>query len=158
MKLQINSDDQMQRLGKEIGQLLFANSLVLLKGDLGAGKTTFTKGVAKSLGINRPIKSPTFTIVREYQGSSLPLFHMDMYRLENGDTESLDLADYLSRNGVTMIEWPDFVAKDLPNEFLQIAISRQDQDLDSDKRLVEITGHGPKYQEIEAKIKASQPN
>lgn len=158
MKLQINSDLKMQQLGQTIGPLLAENSLILLKGDLGAGKTTFTKGLAKSLGVKQPVKSPTFTIVREYQGSTMPVFHMDMYRLEDGDTSSIDLDDYLSRNGVTLIEWPDFVKNDLPNEFLEIEINRVDDDLNSTIRDIEINAFGSKYAEILAKIKASQPN
>lgn len=89
MKLLITSDHEMQELGQILGTHAVAGNILLLTGDLGAGKTTLTKGIAKALGIKRPVKSPTYTIVREYKEGKLPLFHMDMYRLKDGDLLSL---------------------------------------------------------------------
>lgn len=158
MELTINSDQAMQELGQTIGQLLAPNELILLQGDLGAGKTTFTKGVARALGIKRIVKSPTFTIVREYLEGKMPLFHMDMYRLEDGDISSIDLEDYYQRGGVILMEWPSLIQAELPSQYLEITIQRPDEELLSTKRRVQITAQGAKYQELLAKIKASQPN
>lgn len=144
----INSDNEMQTLGESIGQNLLPGDLILLKGDLGAGKTTLTKGVAKALGIRRPVKSPTFTIVREYREGRLPLFHMDMYRLEDGDTASIDLASYFEENGVVMMEWPNFVARELPEEYLAISIARDDENLESTKRTVTFAAVGVRYEKL----------
>ncbi len=146
--LTINSDFEMQALGEKIGQQLTGGEVILLEGDLGAGKTTWTKGLARALGVKRPVKSPTFTIVREYRNGRLPLFHMDMYRLEDGDTSSIDLDDYFSQGGVVVMEWPNFVADQIPAEHLVLKISRDDEDLDSTKRTVEISGTGSEAEKI----------
>ena len=90
-------------LGKQLGKLLEKQDVIILSGDLGAGKTTFTKGIAKGLGIDQMIKSPTYTIVREYEGR-LPLYHLDVYRIGN-DPDSIDLDDFLFGDGATIIEW-----------------------------------------------------
>ena len=79
MKLEVNSTQEMQHLGAVIAQTAQAHDLLLLNGDLGAGKTTLTQGIGRALGIKRPVKSPTFTIVREYTEAKLPLFHMEFY-------------------------------------------------------------------------------
>ena len=89
-------------IGAKIGQALQAQDVLILTGDLGAGKTTLTKGIAKAFGIGQMIKSPTYTIVREYQGD-LPLYHLDVYRIGD-DPDSIDLDDFLFGDGVTVIE------------------------------------------------------
>ena len=109
MKIEINSRDEMQRLGAAIAETAEAHDLLLLNGDLGAGKTTLTQGIGRALGIRRPVKSPTFTIVREYREAKLPLFHMDFYRLENDDLSSIDLNGYLAEEGLVVIECPQLV-------------------------------------------------
>ena len=92
-------------LGERVGRLLKAGDVLVLDGDLGAGKTTFTKGLAKGLDIPDLIKSPTFTIIREYHDGRLPLYHMDAYRLENGGAEDLGLEEYFDSDGrVVQIE------------------------------------------------------
>lgn len=144
--LNINSDDEMQNFGMALGKTATAQSLLLLTGDLGAGKTTLTKGIAKALGIKRPVKSPTFTIVREYPEGKLPLYHMDMYRLEeDGDLSSIDMPSYLSQPGVVVIEWPQFIEESLPKDYLKLNIKRVDDSWDSTKRKVEATIKGEKY-------------
>ena len=135
--LEINSDEQMQKLGKAIGENSQGHDLLLLSGDLGAGKTTLTKGIARVLGIRRPVKSPTFTIVREYREGKMPLFHMDMYRLEDGDLSSIDMPAYLAEDGLVVIEWPQFIIDDLPKDYLELSIKRLDDSWDSTKRIVE---------------------
>ena len=145
--LKINSDAEMQQLGNTLGKFAQAHDLLLLTGDLGAGKTTLTKGIAKALGIRRPVKSPTFTIVREYQEALMPLFHMEMYRLEDGDLSSIDLPAYLASPGLVVIEWPEFIMNDLPTEYLKLKIKRLDNSWDSTEREIEIEAQGQRNQE-----------
>ncbi len=154
--LMITSDDQMKKLGYRLGETARPNDLLLLCGDLGAGKTTLTKGLASALGIRRPVKSPTFTIVREYREGKLPLFHMDMYRLEkDGDLASIDLPAYLTAGGVTVIEWPQFIMSQLPDQALTLTLRRTDDTWDSTQRRVLIRPHGSRanswWQEVEQK-------
>ena len=92
-------------IAEDFAARLKGGDIVLLHGDLGAGKTTFTKGIARALGVEEVVTSPTFTIVKEYEGRSLRLYHMDMYRLD-GDITELGIEDYLGRkDGVSVIEW-----------------------------------------------------
>lgn len=147
MKIEINSSTEMQKLGASIANTASPNDLLLLEGDLGAGKTTMTQGIGRALGIRRPVKSPTFTIVREYREGKLPLFHMDFYRLENDDLSSIDLAGYLTEGGLVVIEWPQLVLNDLPEEYLQLNITRVDDEWNSTKRIVEFLPKGAHYQE-----------
>lgn len=142
MKLEVNSTQEMQHLGAVIAQTAQAHDLLLLNGDLGAGKTTLTQGIGRALGIKRPVKSPTFTIVREYTEARLPLFHMDFYRLENDDLSSIDLSAYMAEPGLVVIEWPEIVQKQLPEQFLQLTIKRVDDSWNSTKRIVEFAPKG----------------
>lgn len=132
----------MQKLGQVIADTAKGNDLLLLNGDLGAGKTTLTQGLGRALGIRRPVKSPTFTIVREYREGKLPLFHMDFYRLENDDLSSIDLSEYLTAGGIVVIEWPELIINDLPDEYLELKITRIDNEWDSTTRRVEFTAKG----------------
>ncbi|MCK4739485.1 MAG: tRNA (adenosine(37)-N6)-threonylcarbamoyltransferase complex ATPase subunit type 1 TsaE, partial [Deltaproteobacteria bacterium] len=97
-KSSIETEDQ----GREFGKSLKPGALVFLSGELGAGKTCFTKGIALGLGINEDIKSPSFTIINEYVSGTLPLFHIDLYRLGGGDIFELGIDEYISRGGVTV--------------------------------------------------------
>lgn len=142
MQIEINSTSDMQRLGEAIGHQAKPHSLLLLNGDLGAGKTTLTQGIGRALGIRRPVKSPTFTIVREYREAKMPLFHMDFYRLENDDLSSIDLNAYLEEPGLVVIEWPEIIMKDLPDQFLELIIRRVDDSWDSTKRKVSFDASG----------------
>ena len=142
MKLNVSSAQQMQDLGRVIAQTAEAHDLLLLNGDLGAGKTTLTQGIGRALGIKRPVKSPTFTIVREYPEARLPLYHMDFYRLEEDDLSSIDLNAYLAEPGLVVIEWPEIVQEQLPETFLEITIKRVDDSWDSTKRIVEFDSKG----------------
>lgn len=153
--LEINSDEQMQKLGQAIGKSSQGHDLLLLSGDLGAGKTTLTKGIARALGIRRPVKSPTFTIVRESREGKMPLFHMDMYRLEDGDLSSIDMPGYLAEDGLVVIEWPQFIIDDLPNDYLEVTIKRIDDSWDSTKRIVEFKAVGKRNQAWLSDIKRS---
>ena len=137
-----NDFNETIELGYKIGSLLQSGDVLLLAGDLGAGKTTFTKGIGKALGIKRTINSPTFTIVKEYNGT-LDLYHLDLYRLD-GLGNDFDLEDYFSRDGVVVCEWPNNVNEILPNEYLMIEIFRDTLD----KRIVRLTPYGKRYQEL----------
>ncbi|AYV72460.1 MULTISPECIES: tRNA (adenosine(37)-N6)-threonylcarbamoyltransferase complex ATPase subunit type 1 TsaE [Niallia] len=103
---------------ERIAWLLQAGDVITLEGDLGAGKTTFTKGIAKGLGITKTVNSPTFTIIKEYQGK-LPLYHMDVYRLKDSD-EDLGFDEYFEGEGVTVVEWAHLIEEQLPVDYLQI--------------------------------------
>lgn len=113
-------------LGYQIGKKLNSGSVVLLEGDLGAGKTTFTKGIGKALNVSRVINSPTFTIMKIYKGDKM-LYHLDLYRLDGkGD---LDLLEYINSSGICVIEWPNCAPHLLPKEFLKITINNVSDDV-----------------------------
>ena len=134
--------------GYKIGKLLEAGDCILLAGDLGAGKTTFTKGIGKALGVTRVINSPTFTIVKEYHGD-LDLYHLDLYRLD-GLGNDFDLEEYFSRDGVVVCEWPDNVSEIIPDEYLLIEIFRREEDA----RLFKLTPHGKRYEKLVGDLNA----
>lgn len=116
----LKNKEQTIALGEKFGQHLFEGAIITLEGDLGAGKTTFTKGIAKGLGITQIVNSPTFTIIKEYEGR-LPLFHIDAYRLDNAE-EDLGFDEYFFGEGVTVIEWPSKIADQIPESHLNIII------------------------------------
>ena len=132
------NEKKMLDFAKRLGKKLQAGDIIVLTGELGAGKTTFTKGLGLGLDIHQMIKSPTYTIVREYEGR-LPLYHMDVYRIGD-DPDSIDLDDYLFGNGVTVIEWGNLLAQDLPSEYLEIVFDYLD-----DEREVTLVAHGHRY-------------
>lgn len=146
MKLEVNSAQDMQKLGASLAKAAQTHDLLLLNGDLGAGKTTMTQGLGRELGIRRPVKSPTFTIVREYREGKMPLFHMDFYRLENDDLASIDLNSYLAEPGLVVIEWPQLIMDDLPETYLELVIKRVDDSWNSTKRVIEFTAKGDRSQ------------
>ncbi|WP_283678122.1 tRNA (adenosine(37)-N6)-threonylcarbamoyltransferase complex ATPase subunit type 1 TsaE [Lentilactobacillus sp. Marseille-Q4993] len=145
------SADQTIEIGSKLGNLLQPGDVLLLDGDLGAGKTTFTKGIGKALGIKRPVKSPTFTIIREYKGGRIPLYHMDVYRLEDGGGEELGLEEYFNGDGVTVVEWSEFIEDELPTEYLKIKFERLDNEAE-DNRKIEFEGHGSRADEMIGKV------
>lgn len=123
--------------GDKLGQTLEENDILILTGDLGAGKTTLTKGIAEGLQISQMIKSPTYTIVREYQGR-LPLYHLDVYRIGD-DPDSIDLDDFIYGDGVTVIEWGNLLDLSLFDDYLEIILTKKE-----DGRLIEIKANGPR--------------
>jgi tRNA threonylcarbamoyladenosine biosynthesis protein TsaE len=127
-------------LGKTLGCILKPNDVVLLIGDLSAGKTTFTKGVGLALGVSRVINSPTFTIVKEYKGTELKLYHLDLYRLD-GVNNDFDLEEYFNAGGISIIEWPYQVSEILPDEYILVNIER----LSEEERKITFEGVGAKY-------------
>ena len=111
-----NSAQETERLGERLGEKLMPGTVIAYTGDLGAGKTAFTRGLARGLGVPYGVTSPTFTIVNEYEGGRLPLFHFDMYRLRSAD-DLFDIGwdDYLERGGVCAVEWSENVDDAMEN-------------------------------------------
>ncbi|WP_413627522.1 tRNA (adenosine(37)-N6)-threonylcarbamoyltransferase complex ATPase subunit type 1 TsaE [Fructilactobacillus vespulae] len=147
LNLKVKSPEQTEKLGQSISKLLKPGDVLLLDGDLGAGKTTFTKGLALGLGIKRNIKSPTFTIIREYQDGRLPLYHMDVYRLETGGSDELGLDEYFDGDGVSVVEWSKFADSELPNEYLRLQFKRLDQ-LGENDREIDLIAKGDHFEKI----------
>ena len=122
-----NSPAETEALGQRLAERLQPGDVIAYTGDLGAGKTAFTRGLARGLGITERITSPTCTIVNEYQGGRLPLFHFDMYRL--GSSEELyeiGWEDYLARGGVCAVEWSEIVADALEEDCIRVDIRQGD--------------------------------
>lgn len=120
----------------------FPNMIICLNGELGSGKTIFTKGIANALGIDETITSPTFTIIKEYDGE-LPLYHMDVYRLD-GNTEGIGIEEYFTKGGVVIIEWADTIKDILPPERLDIKFKI----VDENKRILILVPHGKIYEDL----------
>lgn len=127
LRLTSNSPEQTQRLGERLGRVLEVGDLVLLQGSLGAGKTTFTQGIARGLGLSTPVTSPSFTLANVYEqpGADLPLFHLDLWRIKSPlEALGIGLDEYLSGEGACVIEWPDIAAEVLPADYLRVEIER----------------------------------
>lgn len=124
-----NGEGETEELGCRLGQALAPGAVIAFTGDLGAGKTAFTRGLARGLDIPDRVTSPTFTIVNEYEGGRLPLFHFDMYRLGSSD-ELFDIGweDYLARGGVCAVEWSENVDDALDGDAIRVDIRRGEQD------------------------------
>ncbi len=121
----------------------FENMVICLEGDLGSGKTIFTKGFAQALGIEENITSPTFNIIKEYLNGEMPLYHMDVYRLD-GKVDGIGLEDYFTKGGVVIIEWADMIRDYLPEERLDIKFKI----VDEETRTLIFIPHGQQYEEI----------
>ncbi|MCP9334038.1 tRNA (adenosine(37)-N6)-threonylcarbamoyltransferase complex ATPase subunit type 1 TsaE [Lentilactobacillus hilgardii] len=147
----VNSAEQTIEVGEKLAQFLQPRDLILLDGDLGAGKTTFTKGLGKGLGIERPIKSPTFTIIREYQSGRIPLYHMDVYRLEQGGGDDLGLDEYFNGDGVNVVEWSKFVSDEIPTDYLRIIFKRDDAKGDNVRTMI-FEPKGNRFEELTTKL------
>lgn len=129
-------------LGEHLGRLLEPGDLIVLSGDLGAGKTTFAKGVARGIGVEETVTSPTFTIVQEYQGR-VPVAHVDVYRLQRLQ-ELHDLGfDEMLDDRVVLVEWGDTIEPALPRERLEVRFSLDAGDADT--RRIELVLHGPRW-------------
>ena len=138
MEITTNSPAETEAVGASLAATLEPGSVIAFTGDLGAGKTAFTRGLAKGLGIEERVTSPTFTIVNEYEGGRLPLFHIDMYRLGSTD-ELFDIGweDYLARGGVCAVEWSENIADALEEDTICVDIRRGEHD---GQRVITITG------------------
>ena len=144
MQITTHSADDTQALGQKLASRLAPGDVIAYFGDLGAGKTAFTRGLAQGLGITDPVTSPTYTIVNEYLSGRIPLFHFDMYRLSSSD-ELFDIGweDYLSRGGVCAVEWSENV-EDALQDAIRVTIEK-DAD-EPDTRHITITG-GPRFED-----------
>lgn len=143
MTIRTDSPDATRAVAAALGELLVAGDLVLLVGDLGAGKTAFAQGLARGLGVDEPVTSPTFTIVQEYQGR-LRLAHVDVYRLDRVQ-DLYDVGfDELVDDGVTVVEWGDLVEQVVPAEHLVVRIEPGPADND---RVLELSYHGSRWRE-----------
>ena len=133
-----NSPEETEALGAALGRGLEAGAVLAFTGDLGAGKTALVRGVALGLGCHGRVTSPTFTIVNEYEGGRLPLFHFDMYRLGSSD-ELFEIGweDYLARGGVCAVEWSENVADALEEPYIRVDIQRGSAD---SQRVITVTG------------------
>ena len=116
MQFITNSPAQTEAVGAALARILLPGTVIAYRGDLGAGKTAFTRGLARGLGVNDPVTSPTYTIVNEYLGGRMPLFHFDMYRLHSADDLwDIGWEDYLERGGVCAVEWSENMAEAMEN-------------------------------------------
>ncbi len=137
------SEEDTIELAQNIESEKFPNMVICLDGDLGSGKTIFTKGFAKSLEVEEEVTSPSFNIIKEYTSGELPLYHMDVYRL-NGNADDLGLEEYYKKGGICIIEWAESIKDYLPDKRLDIRIKV----VGENKRLFTIIPHGKKYEEV----------
>ena len=148
-KITTYSEDETMELAQNIESEKFPNMVICLMGDLGTGKTVFTKGFAQAMEIDEEVTSPTFNIIKEYTTGELPLYHMDVYRLD-GKVEDLGIEEYYTRKGVTIIEWADMIPDYLPKNRLDIKIKSSAED--EDKRIITLIPHGKKYEDVCEKV------
>ena len=151
--IQTTSQEETMKIGELLAKGAFSNSTIILSGDLGAGKTTFTKGFALGLDITRVIKSPTYTLIREYTKGRLPLFHMDMYRIEeSGGASEVGLEEYFYAGGVCVVEWAQYIEDELPSTFLKVQIERVGDG--ESERVIRLVPHGKEYEEFINQLEA----
>lgn len=144
-KIITHDENETIAVAQNIESEKFPNMVICLEGDLGTGKTIFTKGFAKAMEIEEEVTSPTFNIIKEYTSGELPLYHMDVYRLD-GKMSGLDIEEYYTKKGVTIIEWADMIPEYLPEKRLDIRFRSSDED--EDKRIITLIPHGSKYEEV----------
>ncbi len=143
-KIFLENEESTKKIGEIIGEKLFNGAILCLNGDLGAGKTTLTKSIAKALKIDEDITSPTFTIVNEYTEGSIPIYHFDVYRIGEPD-EMYDIGfdEYINSDGVCIIEWSSIIRDILPKERLEINLNYS-----GTGREMEIISYGDKYKKM----------
>ncbi len=144
-KITTYSEEETIELAQNFESEKFENMVICLRGDLGSGKTIFTKGFAQAMEIKEEITSPTFNIIKEYNSGDMPLYHMDVYRLD-GKVEELGIEEYFTKGGVTIIEWADMIQDYLPEDRLDIKIKPSIED--ENKRIITITPYGYEYEEL----------
>ena len=142
-KIISNEEYETIEIAQNIESEKFENMIICLDGELGSGKTVFTKGIASALGIEESITSPTFTIIKEYLNGEMPLYHMDVYRLD-GNTDGVGIEEYYNKNGIVIIEWVKTIKDILPEERLDIKFKV----IDENRRMLVITPYGKKYEEL----------
>jgi tRNA threonylcarbamoyladenosine biosynthesis protein TsaE len=145
MEFIIDSVEKTIELGKQLGLYLNTGDIVCLNGDLGAGKTHFAKGIAKGLGIDDQITSPTFTIVNEYEEGRLKLYHFDVYRVNDPDEIiNIGFDEYIFGKGVSIIEWSHYIEELIPEEHIRINIKKLPE-IGDNFRNISINGFGSRY-------------
>ncbi len=142
-KIVTKSVIETMEIAQNIESEKFPNMVICLDGELGSGKTVFTKGIANALGITDVITSPTFTIIKEYLNGEMPLYHMDVYRLD-GNTDGVGIEEYFTKDGIVVIEWADTIRDILPSERLDIKIKVSGED----SRTLIIEPHGKQYEDL----------
>ncbi|WP_160724919.1 tRNA (adenosine(37)-N6)-threonylcarbamoyltransferase complex ATPase subunit type 1 TsaE [Bacillus sp. USDA818B3_A] len=141
-ELTTSNNEETSQFAERLAGHLQPGDVIALEGDLGAGKTTFTKGLAKGLGVKKNVNSPTFTIIKEYKGN-LPLYHMDVYRVADA-YEDLGFDEYFEGDGITVVEWAHLIEEQLPAERLTIYLYHQGQD----QRKIVLTPKGQRYEQL----------
>ncbi len=135
---QSNSAEKTFEFGRKLASLMQPGDVIALSGELGAGKTVFTKGLACGLGVNEKITSPTFTIIKEYDGK-LPLYHFDVYRIESKDLDDLGYESYFYSKGISVVEWSEKITDKLPKDHLLVHIYYGQEE---NERKLEFKGYG----------------
>jgi tRNA threonylcarbamoyladenosine biosynthesis protein TsaE len=145
-----HSPEQTQRFGARLATLLEPGDVIGLVGELGSGKTVFVQGLARGLGVRESVHSPTFILANEYRSGSLPLYHVDAYRVRSaGEALGFGLEDYLNSSGVTVIEWADRIREALPAEHLLIEFRH----ISDSKRGILMRSQGNRYQRLVDELK-----
>ena len=142
-KFTSKSEEDTLRLAENLESEKWPNMVICLNGELGSGKTVFTKGFASAMGIEETITSPTFNLIKEYNSGEMPLYHMDVYRLE-GKCETMGFDDYFKKDAVCIIEWSDLICNCLPKERLQIDFKI----IDENTRILVLKPYGEKYEDL----------
>ncbi len=142
-KFTSRSIDDTKELAENIESESFPGMVICLDGELGSGKTVFVKGFAQSLGIKDTITSPTFNLIKEYNSGEMPLYHMDVYRLE-GKCDDIGFDDYFNKDAICIIEWSDMICDCLPKERLQIDF----RIIDENTRVLILKPYGEKYEDL----------
>lgn len=147
--IELNGLEQTEKFAGVIGKVAMAGDNLVLTGDLGAGKTTLTKGIAQGLGIDQMIKSPTYTIIREYNQGRLPLYHMDIYRVAASGAD-LGLDEYFEGEGLSVVEWGNLLEEALPEDYLELVLEKSDTDLE--KRYAKLHAYGEQGSDFKKRI------
>ncbi len=133
------SPEQTRRFGYHLGTLVRPGDLILLHGNMGSGKTHFAQGVARGLGITEPVRSPTFTLINEYEEGRLPFYHIDLYRLDgDADLATIGLDEYFDAPGVVVVEWPEKGEGWIPDDALHLRLEH----IDEHRRALEVDAVG----------------
>lgn len=147
--LHTKTPSETRRLGERIGRRLRAGDVVLLSGELGAGKTVLAQGIARGMGVADPVKSSSFVIMNEYDGASLRLYHADLYRLEDPSQVAELALDELASRGVLVVEWPERAGAEMPRERLDVRLAYEG----AKGRVIMVEGVGERYAEIAAQLR-----
>ncbi len=141
-KITSRCEEDTMEIAENIESEKFSGMVICLDGELGSGKTVFVKGFAKALGITETVTSPTFSLVKEYPDGELPLYHMDVYRLD--ENNNIGVEDYFNMDGICIIEWPEMIEDRLPEERLDVKFKV----IDDNTRVLVFTPHGSQYEDL----------